>query len=354
MTFVTKRKIDEMGRLVLPFDHRNYSGITAGDPILITETKDGILISKSTECTDEVKNVDALGRIIIPKRIRTAFNITPKSSLEIHATNEGILLKLDTTEPPNTNSAEKTPTPSIPFGTYDIYEKNYSEEHRAYHALRTEQGEDEIFDLIRSRGIMSDIDKRFLALPHVVNRVKKNAYEKCLQMLDSWAMLKGAKIRGTVDYVHFDAHIEMVCPFFDFFDEHTFDFLRFMMNDARNITFCPTEEGEIEMRVCFNYFEDVGDKDRIIEEEIAKHMDIVDAINDAADIDRKIIMSDPKTSAFISKAAEEIGITADEYLDCFEELFAEDPMTVLNLLQHKFQGNNECTKYIVADPTENK
>jgi hypothetical protein len=170
---------------------------------------------------------------------------------------------------------------------------------------------------------MTAIDRRFLELPHVINPSKKNAYDKCLQLLDSWAMLKGARIRGTVDYVHFDAHIEIVSPFFEFFEDRTFDYLRFLMSEARNITFCPTDEGEIEMRACFNYFDDIGDKEKIIEEEISKHADVVDALNEAANIDRKIIMSDPVMSAFITQAANEIGITADEYFDRFEEIMNE-------------------------------
>jgi AbrB family looped-hinge helix DNA binding protein len=341
MTFVIKRKIDELGRLVLPIDHRNHYGITAGDPLLITETEDGILVRKAPEYTDEVKIVDELGRIVIPKRIRATYNLEAKSALEIHSADNGILLKPDTAEPSTTTPVKKASAESATPGTYDIYEKDYSAERKAYHAMRTAHGADEAFDLIKSRGIMSAIDKRFLELPHVINPVKKLAYDKCLQMLDSWAMLKGANICGTVDYVHFDAHIEMVCPFFEFFEERTFEYLRFLMSGARNITFTPTDDGEIKMRACFDYFEDIGDKDKIIEEEIAKHADVVDALNEAADIDRKIIMSDPVMSGFITQAAEEIGITADEYLDRFEKLMDENPMTILSLLHNEFRKKAE-------------
>jgi AbrB family looped-hinge helix DNA binding protein len=341
MTFVIKRKIDELGRLVLPIDHRNHYGITAGDPLLITETEDGILVRKAPEYTDEVKIVDELGRIVIPKRIRATYNLEAKSALEIHSADNGILLKPDTAEPSTTTPVKKASAEPATPGTYDIYEKDYSAERKAYHAMRTAHGADEAFDLIKSRGIMSAIDKRFLELPHVINPVKKLAYDKCLQMLDSWAMLKGANICGTVDYVHFDAHIEMVCPFFEFFEERTFEYLRFLMSGARNITFTPTDDGEIKMRACFDYFEDIGDKDKIIEEEIAKHADVVDALNEAADIDRKIIMSDPVMSGFITQAAEEIGITADEYLDRFEEIIDENPMTILSLLHNEFRKKAE-------------
>lgn len=353
MTFVIKRKIDELGRLVLPIDHRNHYEIATGDPLLVTDTGEGILVRKAPEYTDEVKIVDELGRVVIPKRIRENFNLEAKSVLNILATEEGILLKPDTTEPTTTKAVEKAPAEAEIPGTYDIYEKDYSAERKAYHAMRTEHGADEAFDLIKSRGIMAAIDKRFLELPHVINPTKKLAYDKCLQMLDSWAMLKGANIRGTVDYVHFDAHIEMVCPFFEFFEDRTFEYLRFLMSGARNLTFTPTDDGEIKMRACFDYFEDIGDKDKIIEEEIAKHADVVDALNEAADIDRKIIMSDPVMSGFITQAAEEIGITADAYLDRFEELMDENPMTVLNLLHNEFRKRAEGIALPADDAEEN-
>ena len=353
MTFVIKRKIDELGRLVLPIDHRNHYGISSGDPLFVIETEDGILVRKATEYTDDVKIVDELGRIVIPKGIRKAFNLEAKSTLEIHATEDGILLKPDASERSTTQTVKKASAEPVVPGTYDIYEKDYSEERRAYHAMRTAHGADEAFDLIKSRGIMAAIDKRFLELPHVINPAKKLAYDKCLQMLDSWAMLKGARIRGEVDYVHFDAHIEMVCPFFEFFEDRTFEYLRFLMTGARNITFTPTDDGEIKMRACFDYFEDIGDKDQIIEEELAKHSDVVDALNDAADIDRKIILSDPVMSAFITQAADEIGVTADEYLDRFEEIMDENPMTILNLLHHEFRKRAEGISLPDEDTEEN-
>ena len=125
MTFVIKRKIDELGRLVLPIDHRNHYEIAAGDPLLVTDTGDGILVRKAPVYTDEVKIVDELGRVVIPKRIRENFNLVAKSVLNILATEEGILLKPDTTEPSTTKAVEKAPAEPETPGTYDIYEKDY-------------------------------------------------------------------------------------------------------------------------------------------------------------------------------------------------------------------------------------
>ena len=122
MTFVIKRKIDELGRLVLPIDHRNHYGIAAGDPLLITDTGDGIIGRKAPEFTDEVKIVDELGRVVIPKRIRATYNLEAKSALEIHSADNGILLKPDTAEPSTTTPVKKASAEPATPGTYDIYE----------------------------------------------------------------------------------------------------------------------------------------------------------------------------------------------------------------------------------------
>ena len=308
MTFVIKRKIDELGRLVLPIDHRNHYNISSGDAVSITIIDTGFLVKKADEISDDCKFVDALGRIVIPKHIRSTFNLKSSSSIEIHAVEEGILLTpypgVDT---PVNIEVEKH---SKDTSNNDVYEKDYTSTRKAYHTLLSNNGGDEAYDLIKSRGIMQAIDKRFLELPHIINPEKRKAYDKCLQILDSWAMLKGCKIRGEVDYTHFDAHIEMESKFFEFFEARSFDYLRFVLDGARSITFTPTDEGEIRMTACFDYFEDIGDMDKIIKEEIAKHADVVEALNNSADLERNIVLSDPIMYDFLSKAAEEAAAAA--------------------------------------------
>ena len=46
--------------------------------------------------TGVVRRVDELGRIVIPIEIRKTLGIDPGDALEILATDEGILLKIDT------------------------------------------------------------------------------------------------------------------------------------------------------------------------------------------------------------------------------------------------------------------
>jgi len=341
MTFVTKRKIDELGRFVLPADHRNHYRIKEGDGVIITLVGQSILVTKTDQISPDAKIVDALGRIVIPKAIRSKLNLEPKSDLEIKATENGILLTPSADKPEISPADYQALLSMIPEGS-TTYEQDYRQQRQEYHKMMDNAGHGEAFDLIKELGIMSDIDKRFLALPHVINPAIKLAYDKCLLMLDSWAMLKGGRIKGEVSYERFDAVIKVVFPFFEFLEGSSIEYLRFLTMYARNVTFQPSDDGNIEMHVCFDYFEDIGDKDAIIEEEIQKHPELVEALNASADKERTLILEDPTMYAFLTKAAESIGVTPEEYLDRFEDVWEENPMAIMELLHNELRKKNEC------------
>lgn len=344
MTFVIKRKIDELGRFVLPADHRRHYGISDGDGVSITLTEKGILVQKEDGYSAESKIVDALGRILIPKPIRKKLNLVAKSVLEVHIHEDGILLV------PSTAAEDKPTLPRIDTlltmlpEENNTYEQDYREKRKQYNEMMSATGHDEAFDLIKQIGIMADIDKRFMELPHIINPTAKVAYEKCLLMLDSWAMLKGGRIKGEVSYEQFDAVISVIFPFFEFLDYSSIEYLRYLSMNARTITFTTTEDANIEMRVRFDYFEDIGDKDAIIEEEIQKHPELVDALNASADRERELLLEDPIMSAFLSQAAEQIGVTPEEYLARFEEVWEDDPMTIMELLHNEFRKKAKRTE----------
>lgn len=46
MEFAMTRKVDELGRIVLPMDYRRHYGIKPTDDIDIIPTEDGILLKK--------------------------------------------------------------------------------------------------------------------------------------------------------------------------------------------------------------------------------------------------------------------------------------------------------------------
>lgn len=75
------RKVDELGRYVIPIEIRNELRIKENDSIDLS-------ISGKT-FTDKV---DALGRIVIPKAIREELNIKVADKLKIYIENGNIVL----------------------------------------------------------------------------------------------------------------------------------------------------------------------------------------------------------------------------------------------------------------------
>jgi bifunctional DNA-binding transcriptional regulator/antitoxin component of YhaV-PrlF toxin-antitoxin module len=90
MKFEMKRKIDNLGRIVLPVDLQNYYGIAHGDTLIILPVRDGIQIANSEyfimdELTDveAIVTIDSLGRFIIPSVFRNQYHFKPQDILSI-------------------------------------------------------------------------------------------------------------------------------------------------------------------------------------------------------------------------------------------------------------------------------
>ena len=89
MKFEIKRKIDNLGRIILPIDLRIYYGITQGDTLVILPVRNGIHLSKSdhfimNELTDAtITTIDVLGRLVVPAVFRTQYHFKPNDILKI-------------------------------------------------------------------------------------------------------------------------------------------------------------------------------------------------------------------------------------------------------------------------------
>ena len=89
MKFEMKRKIDNLGRIVLPIDLRNYYDISQGDTLVILPVKNGIHLSKPeyltiNELTDAtITTIDVLGRFIVPSVFRNRYQFKPNDILRI-------------------------------------------------------------------------------------------------------------------------------------------------------------------------------------------------------------------------------------------------------------------------------
>ena len=87
MKFEMKRKIDELGRIVLPIDMRNYYKIANGDSVVLLPVREGIQIAKADLFIlnklprEVVVTVDVLGRIVSPSALRKQFGFEPKDTV---------------------------------------------------------------------------------------------------------------------------------------------------------------------------------------------------------------------------------------------------------------------------------
>ena len=91
------RRIDELGRLVLPSTLRENYEIEAGDKIQVYVIDKFIILKKSEDNPKIEKlfyrKVDELGRIVIPMEIRNNFELSHINPLEIYIENNYIALK---------------------------------------------------------------------------------------------------------------------------------------------------------------------------------------------------------------------------------------------------------------------
>ena len=82
---IRKRKVDELGRLVIPIEIRKQLGIRDKDSLCLYVDTDRIILEKGIE-------IDELGRIVIPYQVRQLLEIREKEELEISVSNGKIIL----------------------------------------------------------------------------------------------------------------------------------------------------------------------------------------------------------------------------------------------------------------------
>lgn len=86
------RKIDNLGRFVLPVEIRRTQGIKDGDLIEISRQKDTVVLSKQ-QSNGLARKIDHLGRVVIPIELRRLLDINEGDPVEVFATKNEIILK---------------------------------------------------------------------------------------------------------------------------------------------------------------------------------------------------------------------------------------------------------------------
>ena len=270
MSFVVKRKIDSLGRVVLPADYRNHFNIESGDSVQFTIAENGIIVSKAVKNTNvsKTKIVDEIGRIKIPDEILKEHNWCSNDTLEISAEQYGILLS--TYKEDGITQHDFQQTFLSEKNKKDIFEKDYSDEWKQNLSSKKTNEDIHIFDAILDSGLLKSYDQSMINLPHAINISQKKAFERSLQMLDELAKSFGGKIYSEINYEDFGVFIRVYMPFFEFYGDGSIEYLRYISQVARVITFENADNNQIRMTMRFDYFDRIEDENN--DKELIKYI----------------------------------------------------------------------------------
>ena len=192
----------------------------------------------------------------------------------------------------------------------EIYEADYTRKDEPC----SDTGID-ILELAKTTGFFRAYDELMRSMPKYINQTDKQNYEELLLRLDALAKRKGGKIKGIVSYEHWDAHIYITLPFFEFVHKDEKELLNDLETKAHSLTFTVTDDGKIQLSVMINYFDEIGDKDAVFSQAIDGNDELIEAITANIEQRKKKIIEHPLMGKIIETAALNLGITAKEYLD---------------------------------------
>ena len=218
-----------------------------------------------------------------------------------------------------------------------VYERDYREAHRLMGSCTYTEEKEEAFQSALKSGVYKAIDERIRELPHVLNPVKKAAYDKCLAILERYAARWGGYIKGVVSYKSYDASIELDLPFHEFIVRDNMDDLVFIAQNARYVLFSPTEDGRVQLILRFNYFEEVGDVETIIEEELQKRPDLCESLMRSHNSEIEQILSNPYMVAMIEPQAQRNGMSVEEYVLYINKMIEEYPEQFAKFLDEELK-----------------
>lgn len=200
------------------------------------------------------------------------------------------------------------------------------------------------FEVAVETGFFKTYNDIMHSIPKVIVPEDKKNYEELLQKLDFLAKRRGGMIRGIVNYEKFDSHIYITLPFFEFSRKEEHELLAELESKAHSLTFTVTDDGMIQLSVMINYFEEIGDTENVFDMAMEGNQELMDALIESIENRRQSIVEHPVVGKLIERAAMNMGITVDEYMD---RVFADDgtdPNEQIELLGALLEANEELTE----------
>lgn len=200
------------------------------------------------------------------------------------------------------------------------------------------------FEIAVETGFFKTYNDIMRSIPKVIVPEDKKNYEELLLKLDTLAKRRGGMIRGIVNYEKFDSHIYITLPFFEFSHVEEHKLLAELESKAHSLTFTVTDDGMIQLSVMINYFEEIGDIDNVFDMALEGNEKLTTALLESVEKRRQSILEHPVVGKLIERAAMNMGITVDEYMD---RVFADDgsdPNEQVELLGALFEANEELSE----------
>ena len=201
----------------------------------------------------------------------------------------------------------------------------------------------DILELAKTTGFFRVYDELMKSMPKYINETDRQNYEELLHKLDAFARRKGGKIKGIISYEHWDAHIYITLPFFEFVHKDEKELLNDLETKAHSLTFTVTDDGKIQLSVMINYFDEIGDKDALFSQAIDGNDELIEAITANIEQRKQKIIEHPLMGKIIETAAHNLGITAKEYLDrVFED--DSDPELQMQFIAALLENKDDTFK----------
>ena len=138
-----------------------------------------------------------------------------------------------------------------------IFEKDYRQKEDSEEDIRRAQ----IFDRAITGGFFDTYKSAMDKIPKYIVPEDKANYEYLLDRCDKFVERYRGHIRGIVDYHKWHSEIVLTLPFAEFGDPEDRAFLAEIAEKSHSVTFEPSENGGIRVRVFICYFDELMSAD---------------------------------------------------------------------------------------------
>ena len=196
------------------------------------------------------------------------------------------------------------------------------------------------------RELLATVRDRFKQMPHVILPENQENFDFCEAKLDRLAMLKQGRIRSIISYVHYGARIDIEFQNGKFGGD-TLSLLQEVTQRSISMNMVVTEEGWLRISFYLPYFENVGDKSAVVSEELDENPEAVALKNAAYIEERDAVLRRPELYERVKKAADEMGMTPEEWYDAMDAATRRDPDILRtfmdnNLKKRRDRMRHEC------------